>query len=63
MPTPKKKSKTAKTPAKTHTKPAVSARPSKSMACDGRCRLCGDTCMRDGLHEQHRCRDHVGMTV
>ena len=64
---PKAKKKTKPKPAiKTKTtKPAAAKSASKrtSHACDGRCRVCGDVCVRAGLHEQHRCSDHFGVSA
>ena len=30
--------------------------------CREVCRLCGGGCLRAGLHEQHRCGEHLGMS-
>jgi len=39
------------------------AAPAHSHSCVEHCRVCGDVCARGGMHEQHRCRVHVGMSV
>lgn len=59
---PAKKAAPAKAaPAKAHVaaKPAAQA----SSGCPERCLVCGDACSRPGMHEQHRCGVHVGMSA
>jgi hypothetical protein len=48
-------------PAKVHAGLRPAAHPSND--CREGCRICGTVCFRSGLHEQHRCRDHVGLSM
>jgi hypothetical protein len=58
----KKIARAAKAPKKKSAPPARRvAQPSAE--CREQCRVCGNVCSRDGLHEQHRCRDHVGLSM
>jgi len=55
----------ARSPAKvTPAKVAAPVRtaPKPSNACSDGCRVCGGECIRGGLHEQHRCSEHAGMS-
>ena len=49
------------TPAKVAAPVRTAPRPSN--ACGEGCRVCGGTCIRGGMHEQHRCSDHAGLSI
>jgi hypothetical protein len=50
-------------PARTAKKPPPPQPKKVAASCNEQCRVCGAACFRGGLHEQHRCRDHVGMQM
>jgi hypothetical protein len=37
--------------------------PKPSNGCGEGCRVCGGVCIRGGMHEQHRCSEHAGLSL